>query len=167
MRRLVDLTDPAQLHGDDAVGRANCSLVAAIIAQRGERVSEAQQLAASAATTYAALGWPMLQAQALETAGRPADALVLYERCGAVADVHRLAPPNESSYGHGNGLLSSRERTIADFVSLGMTNIQIADRLALSTKTVEKNMSGIFAKLGIRSRAELAAFVSREQQKPA
>jgi DNA-binding CsgD family transcriptional regulator len=54
-----------------------------------------------------------------------------------------------------------REREVADLVALGATNPEIASRLFLSRKTVEHHVSNALAKLGLRSRAELAAQVGR------
>jgi DNA-binding CsgD family transcriptional regulator/tetratricopeptide (TPR) repeat protein len=56
--------------------------------------------------------------------------------------------------------LSIREREIADLVASGMTNRQIAARLFLSEKTIESHLSKTFTKLGIASRAALAAAVA-------
>ncbi len=169
LTRVTELTDPSKLHPDDAVGRANASLVAAIIAQRRDNALEAERLATAAAYMYAALGWPMFQAQALEVAGRSAEALALYDGCGAIADVRRLAPPPPAGRTPSldKGPLSPRESTIADFVTLGLTNTEIAQRLSLNSKTVEKHLSSIFVKLGIRSRAQIAAFITREQRQRA
>jgi DNA-binding NarL/FixJ family response regulator len=52
--------------------------------------------------------------------------------------------------------LSDREREIADLVASGATNPEIARKLFLSRKTVERHVSNILAKLGVRNRAELA-----------
>ena len=61
----------------------------------------------------------------------------------------------------GLGALSAREREVADLVALGATNPEIASRLFLSRKTVEHHVSNALAKLGLHSRAELAAQIGR------
>ena len=68
--------------------------------------------------------------------------------------------PTASTDG-GIGALSAREREVADLVALGATNPEIASRLFLSRKTVEHHVSNALAKLGLHSRAELAAQVGR------
>ncbi|MGO4604624.1 AAA family ATPase [Terrabacter sp. 2YAF2] len=55
------------------------------------------------------------------------------------------------------GTLTEREHEIAVFVTAGASNREIAARLFLSRKTVERHVSNILAKLGVRNRAELAA----------
>ncbi|MDW3845665.1 helix-turn-helix transcriptional regulator [Micromonospora sp. BRA006-A] len=63
--------------------------------------------------------------------------------------------------------LSGRERQVADLVARGSTNKAIAEELFLSVKTVERHLSRIFDKLGLHSRAALAAMVGREDGHPA
>jgi DNA-binding NarL/FixJ family response regulator len=53
--------------------------------------------------------------------------------------------------------LSDRECEIAVMVSGGSTNPEIAAAMFVSRKTVERHVSNILAKLGMRNRAELAA----------
>ena len=53
--------------------------------------------------------------------------------------------------------LSETEQQIADLVCAGHSNKEVAAALSLSPKTVEWNLSKVYAKLGVRSRAELAA----------
>jgi DNA-binding CsgD family transcriptional regulator len=53
--------------------------------------------------------------------------------------------------------LSETERRIADLVAEGRSNKEVAAVLALSPKTVEWNLSKVYAKLGVRSRTELAS----------
>jgi DNA-binding NarL/FixJ family response regulator len=59
----------------------------------------------------------------------------------------------------GLSALTEREREIAAMVSRGRTNREIASASYLSEKTVERHLSHIFAKLGVASRAGLAALV--------
>jgi DNA-binding CsgD family transcriptional regulator len=61
--------------------------------------------------------------------------------------------------------LSRREREVAELVATGATNRQIAARLVLSERTVERHLARIFAKLGISSRAALAAAVERGRER--
>jgi DNA-binding NarL/FixJ family response regulator len=55
--------------------------------------------------------------------------------------------------------LTEREEEVARLVGKGRTNRQIAAELFLSDKTVETHLSNIFAKLGVSSRAAMAARV--------
>lgn len=55
-----------------------------------------------------------------------------------------------------SGPLTPRESEIADLVSTGMTNHQIAERLYLSERTVENHISHAMIKLGVTSRTGLA-----------
>ncbi len=50
--------------------------------------------------------------------------------------------------------LSSREHDILELIAGGLSNPAIAQRLALSEKTVRNNVSSIFAKLRVADRAE-------------
>lgn len=74
---------------------------------------------------------------------------------------------------HGNGTevstaahdLTLRERDIARSVAEGHTNREVAAALHLSPKTVENHLSRIYAKLGVRSRTELAHFMHELDQR--
>jgi DNA-binding NarL/FixJ family response regulator len=57
------------------------------------------------------------------------------------------------------GGLTEREHEIAVLVAAGASNREIAARLFLSRKTVERHVSNILAKVGVRNRAELAALL--------
>jgi len=57
--------------------------------------------------------------------------------------------------------LSERERQIAILVAAGNTNPEIADRLFLSRKTIERHVSNVLARTGARNRTDLARLVSR------
>jgi DNA-binding NarL/FixJ family response regulator len=59
---------------------------------------------------------------------------------------------------------SHRERQVLSFVSRGLTNAQIADKLFLSESTIKSHLSSAFSKFGVRSRKEAAAlFLELEQ----
>lgn len=53
--------------------------------------------------------------------------------------------------------LTPQEDAVASLVATGMTNREVAAELFLSVKTVQFHLTRVYAKLGIRSRAELAA----------
>ena len=53
--------------------------------------------------------------------------------------------------------LTPTEETIARLAVEGLTNREIADRIFVSPKTVEVNLTRIYRKLGVRSRATLAS----------
>jgi DNA-binding NarL/FixJ family response regulator len=59
--------------------------------------------------------------------------------------------------------LSSREREIADLVTDRRTNKEIAAELFLSEKTIESHLRNVFAKLGVRSRVQVARVIERER----
>ena len=66
---------------------------------------------------------------------------------------HRVVRPARDA---SDGPLTAREREIAELVAAGRTNREIAAQLVLSTRTIEAHLRNIFAKLGVRSRVELA-----------
>ena len=66
-----------------------------------------------------------------------------------------------SSRSEGLGMLTIREREIAWLVTEGMTNGQIARRLGVTAKTVEKHLGSTMSKLGVRSRAAVAGLVGQ------
>lgn len=57
----------------------------------------------------------------------------------------------------GSDRLTDQESTVAEFVATGMSNKEVAAEMMLSVKTVQFHLTRVYAKLGVRSRAELAA----------
>jgi DNA-binding CsgD family transcriptional regulator len=111
------------------------------------------------ARTLLALGTAQRRAkhrrQARETLAR---ALEMFDNLGtpwwaerAAAELARI--PGRTQ---GSGELTATEQRVADLVAQGMSNKEVAASLFISVRTVEASLSSIYAKLGVRSRSELA-----------
>ena len=72
---------------------------------------------------------------------------------------------DEGDDGHGRSgrstlaALSRRELEVARLVAAGASNREIAGELVVSPKTIERHVTNVLAKLGLRNRTELAALV--------
>jgi len=66
------------------------------------------------------------------------------------------APPEE--------LLTPREREVARLLTQGLSNRQIALRLAISVGTARAHVEHILLKLGFHSRTQVALWALREQR---
>jgi DNA-binding CsgD family transcriptional regulator len=60
--------------------------------------------------------------------------------------------------------LTPAERRVATLVAQGRTNREVAAALFLGQRTVETHLSHVYAKLGVRSRAELARTFRPDEQ---
>lgn len=120
-----------------------------------------------AATRFAEIGWPLHEGRAWELAGEIDRARTIYERCAAAGELRRIefGPPDRRD-GPTLGVLTPRERELAYEVAAGKANRTIASSLSIGEKTVEKYLTSIYAKLGLTSRAQLAALVAASQQRP-
>ena len=58
--------------------------------------------------------------------------------------------------------LTTREREVAVLIAHGLTNRQIAERLVIALRTADNHVQHIFDKLGLSSRAQVAAWVALE-----
>jgi DNA-binding NarL/FixJ family response regulator len=94
---------------------------------------------------------------------------VLFETCGAglfvdqaTRELRRMnaRQPRRGS-AQPRGVLTDREQEIAKLVAVGLTNRQIAERLYLSSRTVEAHVARLFAKLGVATRAAVAHALTR------
>jgi DNA-binding CsgD family transcriptional regulator len=88
-------------------------------------------------------------------------------RDAAVRELRRLGSrvsvENRRAAGaEGPRSLTARELDVARLVAEGRANKQVAAALFLSEKTVEHHLSRVYAKFGVRSRAELSAVFARE-----
>jgi DNA-binding CsgD family transcriptional regulator len=132
-----------------------------------ERGPAQRELARRAASGFAALPWPISQAQALELAGDFEEAQEVYSRIGAVADAARIAEQRSGSGAELFSRLSRREGQVAELVADGLSNRAIAEKLNLSERTVENHIGSIFNKLTLRSRVEIASLVAAARGKRA
>jgi predicted ATPase/DNA-binding CsgD family transcriptional regulator len=71
----------------------------------------------------------------------------------ATSDTDRLPP---ASRGH----LTRREQEVAALAGDGLTSAQIAERLVISSRTVDTHIASIYAKLGISSRVQLVTWLA-------
>ena len=124
------VADEAALPPD--VGRALLALAAA--QRRDRRYRDARETAERAGAIFAALGMPPF--------------VTMAER--ELARIPGRRAPGESD-------LTAGEARIAGLVAEGRSNKEVAAELVLSVKTVEVTLTRVYEKLGVRSRAELAA----------
>lgn len=94
-------------------------------------------------------------------------AFAAFERMGATQDadaaaqlLRELGAPRRSGPAS-NSILTAREEEVLTLVALGLSNREIGERLVISPKTAEHHVGQILSKLGLKSRAEAAAYVAR------
>jgi DNA-binding NarL/FixJ family response regulator len=63
------------------------------------------------------------------------------------------------------GLLTSRQLEVGELVATGMSNAEIAEELFISVRTVTSHLDHIYTRLGISSRAALAAYIAERRSK--
>ena len=97
-------------------------------------------------------------------------ALATFERLGASRDADaRGRPAAQTSAPPGRawpkryGALTKRETEVLSLLAAGCSNAEIGERLFISRRTAEHHVASILSKLGLRSRAEAAAYAVRER----
>jgi DNA-binding CsgD family transcriptional regulator len=179
LERLGGLAERAGC--EPIVARAARTLGAAFVIA-GDREPAVESLE-RALSLYARLGLPyeaarthLLLARAVsgrETAVREARAaLDSFELLGAARDADAAAALLRSlgvkaarSGRRDAGVLSPREREVLELLAEGLSNKELAERLFLTRKTVEHHVRSVLRKLGLRSRAEAAAYAARELER--
>ncbi|MFJ8632333.1 LuxR C-terminal-related transcriptional regulator [Streptomyces sp. NPDC093568] len=113
--------------------------------------------------------WLRRRRRLREARSRLGAALVGFERCGARAwadqargELRANGAASRTRVDGGLSCLTPQQLRIARHVAEGATNREVAQRLAVSTRTVDYHLRNVFAALGVRSRLELARMVDQE-----
>jgi len=80
--------------------------------------------------------------------------------CGHVIDI--ISEKDNDEHGCGGISLSEREIEIIKLIADGLTNKEIADKLCLSTHTVNTHRKNIMNKLGIKNTAGIVIYAVKE-----
>ncbi|PXY22853.1 helix-turn-helix transcriptional regulator [Prauserella muralis] len=172
-----------------AAARGPASARARLGAARGRLLAMQGEPAASATAFEAALGLleklplrydrarvSFAYGQALRRAGKRRDADIVisgaretFASLGASTYVARCdrelkaGGVHATRSGRAVGELTPQEEAVAQLVARGLSNREVAAELFVTMKTVQYHLTRIYAKLGVRSRAELAALRGHEQ----
>lgn len=133
--------------GTRAFERARTELLFGGALRRLRRRTEARDRLHTSLEAFDSFGAPHCAAQAraeLRALGTPVAATVL-PAPGALAPTTRL---------------TAQQLMVARMAAEGATNREIAVRLALSPRTIDHHLRGVFSRLGIRSRIELVRLLA-------
>jgi ATP/maltotriose-dependent transcriptional regulator MalT len=151
----------ARVQPDEAIAAARmaCHTGSPLLAARA-RLLEGQALAA--ADRQCAISILLRAERELASFGAQrwrAEATRELRRLGHRSQTTRSAPSSDPH--SALEALTAREHEIAELVSVGHTNRQIAHQLILSDKTIQTHLRNIYAKLNLRSRVELTHAIAR------
>ena len=142
----------ASARGDHVAARVALDDALAAHAELPEPFERARTLHVQGRVERRARNWAKARAALTE-------ALTEFDALGAArwaekagADLARLPGRRPAAAGE----LTETERRVAALVAEGLSNKEVASRLFVSVRAVEANLSRVYAKLGIRSRTELA-----------
>ena len=78
-----------------------------------------------------------------------------------LAELSRETVDPEYSSKNVDAALTSRETEILQLIASGATNREIAEKLVISTRTVERHITHIYGKIGARGKADATAYALR------
>jgi DNA-binding CsgD family transcriptional regulator len=119
----------------ERLGRARTQLSYGVALRRAKRRREAREALSAAKTGFEDLGAALWAERARE-------------------ELSRISGPAPQAGG-----LTETEQRIADLVTSGRSNKQIAAELHITVRTVESNLTRVYRKLGVTSRAQLTQLV--------
>jgi predicted ATPase/DNA-binding CsgD family transcriptional regulator len=122
--------------------------------------SYARRSAARVRDAIGAAGFEQAFAEGASCTVEQAVALALGEDSGPG---DRTAAASRRQGAERSGRLTRRELEIAGLLAEGLSNREIATRLVISQRTVETHVDHILSKLGMTSRAQVAAWVAEQQ----
>jgi DNA-binding CsgD family transcriptional regulator len=169
--RVVDVLEADGMRTGREWVLAHVTRCRGLVAATQEAVDRAASLLQQAVEQHEAVGDPFGRARALlalgvvqrrarqKRAARDAisDALGGFEQLGAATWVEKARAELGSIGGRRREEgLTAAERRVAALVSEGQTNREVAAALFLGERTVASHLTHIYAKLGVRSRTELA-----------
>ncbi|MER5680442.1 MULTISPECIES: response regulator transcription factor [Streptomyces] len=76
------------------------------------------------------------------------------------------SPAQEPAAPEALGTLTRREREVLGCLGLGLSNMEIAERLSMAEATVKTHVSRLLGKLGLRSRAQAAVLAQQLGVRP-
>ncbi|MEV6996943.1 LuxR C-terminal-related transcriptional regulator [Streptomyces sp. NPDC093982] len=131
-------------HGTRDFERARTELLFGSTLRRLRSRTEARDRLHSALEAFDSFGAPHCAAQARSE----------LRALGTPAGPTRTGPDTPT------GRLTAQQLLVARMAAEGATNREIADRLALSPRTIDHHLRGVFSRLGIRSRIELVRLIA-------
>lgn len=81
-----------------------------------------------------------------------------FDQAVAYATQMDEAPPASTAPAHAREILSRREREVATLIAVGSTNREIAEQLIISERTADGHVANILAKLGLKTRSQVAVW---------
>jgi len=149
----------AACQGDYAAALAQSG--AALASGRGAELERAAQRFAGIGLAPLAAEWSLRAA----IAHRGEGAQVAARRAGNLAEAQRARmdadPPLPPGTDETADSLTLRERSVAELAARGLTNQEIAQRLAISVRTVHAHLRTVYDKLGVNDRRHLAPLLQR------
>jgi DNA-binding CsgD family transcriptional regulator len=156
---LPRLTELGRMMGGDLIPLL-AATAAALAAADGKELD-------GSATALDALGLPLFAAEAAVAAarayrqsGRRAAASACTERARSLAAASEGARTPLLGSDDAASMLTHRQREISMLAASGMSSKTIADRLLISTRTVNNHLACVYDRLGVSSRAQLAGIMS-------